>query len=314
MYMYADKNKIAIAKNANLIEFLLEFFSHLIEYDRRKKSYRHTEHDSLVINKDFWYQFSRSRGGDQISFLVEFCEMSFPEAVEALSKFSDISCVESDSENDIQIDDIILSNEDIIDENFTPPAKKSHAKNVRSYLYDRGIPLMTTDMLMEENRLYEDYRRNCVFYCETQKMCILRGTREEKWMKIIRAIPNSYWFFKAGENPQDIYICESPVDCISVYECNHHKPGFYCAMAGLKNRTYLRIVRDLALDSDGILCKNLKLAVDWDAAGKNFLDNEIDRTYKFVALRPTAEEMEKCKDWNDVLQLRLKNRLVWYFK
>ncbi len=314
MYMYADKNKIEIAKNANLIEFLLEFFPHLIEYDRRRKSYRHTEHDSLVINKDFWYRFSRGRGGDQISFLVEFCGMSFTQAVEALSKFSDISYIESDSENDIQVNDIILSDEDIIDENFAPPARKSHAKNVRNYLYGRGIPNETTDMLIEENRLYEDYRRNCVFYCETQKMCILRGTREEKWMKIIRAIPHSYWFFKKGRNPEDIYICESPIDALSVYECNHHRDGYYCALAGLKNRTYLRIVRDLALDPDGNLCKNLKLAVDWDAAGKNFLDNEIDRTYKFVALRPTAQEMDKCKDWNDVLQLRSKTRLIWYYK
>ncbi len=312
--IYANKNQIAIAKNANLIEFLLENYPEIIEYNCRKKSYRHTEHDSLVIKSDFWYQFSRSRGGDQISFLVEFCGMSFPQAVEALSKFSDISYIESDSVNDIQIDDIILSDEDIIDKNFAPPARKSHAKNVRNYLYNRGIPFATSDMLIEQNRLYEDYRRNCVFYCETQKLCILRGTREEKWTKIIRAIPNSYWFFKKGTNPTDIYICESPIDCISVYECTHHKDGYYCAMAGLKNRTYLRIVRDLALDSEGNLCKNLKLAVDWDQAGKNFLDNEIDRTYKFVALRPTDTETESCKDWNDVLQLRSKTRLIWYYK
>lgn len=312
--MYVDKNKIESAKNADLIEFLLENYPQLIEYDRRRKSYRHTEHDSLVINSEFWYRFSQSRGGDQISFLTEFCGMTFPEAVEALSNFSDISCVESDSQKSIKRIDTVLTDEDIIDENFTPPSKKSHAKNVRNYLYNRGIPFATSDMLIEQNRLYEDYRRNCVFYCETQKLCILRGTREEKWTKIIRAIPNSYWFFKKGTNPTDIYICESPIDCISVYECTHHKDGYYCAMAGLKNRTYLRIVRDLALDSEGNLCKNLKLAVDWDAAGQNFLDNEIDRTYKFVALRPTDTETESCKDWNDVLQLRSKNRLIWYFK
>ena len=312
--MYADKNKIAIAKNTDLIEFLLENYPEIIEYNYRKKSYRHTKHDSLVINSDFWYQFSRSRGGDQISFLVTFCEMSFPQALEALSKFSDISCVESDSPKNIKRIDTVLVDEDIIDENFTPPAKKPYAKNVRNYLYNRDIPYATTDMLIEQNLIYEDYRKNCVFYCETQKMCILRGTREEKWMKIIRAIPNSYWFFKKGTNPENIYICESSIDAISVYECNHHRDGYYCALAGLKNRTYLRIVRDLALDSDGNLCKNLKIAVDWDEAGKNFLNNEIDRTYKFVALRPTTAEMEKCKDWNDVLQLRSKNRLIWYYK
>lgn len=312
--MNVDKSKIESAKNADLIEFLKENYPEIIEYNRKRKSYRHAEHDSLVINSEFWYQFSRSRGGDQISFVMEFCDKTFPEAVEELSQFSDISCTESNSPSHIKRSDTVLTDENIIDENFTAPAKKSYAKNVRNYLYNRGIPFATSDMLIDQNLLYEDYRRNCVFYCETQKMCILRGTREEKWMKIIRAIPNSYWFFKKGKNPADIYICESPVDAISVYECNHHRDGYYCALAGLKNRTYLRIVRDLAIDGEGNLCKNLKIAVDWDAAGKNFLDNEIDRTYKFVALRPTNEEMEKCKDWNDVLKLRLKNRLIWYFK
>ena len=312
--MFVEKSKIEAAKNADLIEFLEEKYPHLIEYNRKRKSYRHTDHDSLVINSEFWYQFSQSRGGDQISFVMEFCNKTFPEAVEELSQFSDISCADAKSPKDIKRSDTVLTDENIIDENFTAPAKKSYAKNVRNYLYNRGIPYATTDMLIDQNLLYEDYRRNCVFYCETQKMCILRGTREEKWMKIIRAIPNSYWFFKKGKNPADIYICESPVDAISVYECNHHRDGYYCALAGLKNRTYLRIVRDLAIDGAGNLCKNLKLAVDWDAAGKNFLDNEIDRTYKFVALRPTAQEMDKCKDWNDVLQLRAKTRLIWYYK
>ena len=312
--MYVDKNKIESAKNADLIEFLLENYPQLIEYDRRRKSYRHTEHDSLVINSEFWYRFSQSRGGDQISFLTEFCGMTFPEAVEALSNFSDISYVESDSQKSIKRIDTVLSDEDIIDENFAPPARKSHAKNVRNYLYNRGIPFATIDMLIDQNLLYEDYRKNCVFYRESPGVCILRGTMEEKWTKIICEVSNNYWFFQVGENPSDIFICESPVDAISVYECNHHKTGYYCAMAGLKKRTYLRIINDLALDTEGNLSKNLKLAVDWDAAGQNFLDNEIDKTYKFVAVRPNAEEMEKCKDWNDVLQLRSKNRIIWDFE
>lgn len=312
--MFVEKNKIEAAKNVDLIEFLKENYPEIIEYNRKRKSYRHTEHDSLVINSDFWYRFSQGKGGDQISFVVEYCGKEFPEAVEELSKFSDVSCTESKSPKNITRLDTILTDDNIIDENFTPPAKKPSAKNVRNYLCDRGIPYATTDMLIDQNLLYEDYRKNCVFYRESPGICILRGTGEEKWTKIIREISNNYWFFKVSENPSDIFICESPIDAISVYECNHHRQGYYCAMAGLKKRTYLRIVKDLALDQDGKLCKNIKIAVDWDAAGKNFLDNEVDRSYKFVALRPTAGEMKTCKDWNDILQFRSKNRLIWYFK
>lgn len=312
--MNVDKSKIESAKNADLIEFLKENYPEIIEYNHRRKSYRHTDHDSLVINSEFWYQFSRSRGGDQISFLMEFCDKNFLEAVNELREFSDVSYIEEKSSKNIKHSDTVLTDDNIIDENFTAPAKKPHAKNVRNYLYNRGIPFATIDMLIDQNLLYEDYRKNCVFYRESPGICILRGTKEEKWTKIIREVSNNYWFFKVGENPPDIFICESPIDAVSVYECNHHRHGYYCAMAGLKKRTYLRIVNDLALDEEGNLCKNLKLAVDWDTAGNNFLDNEIDNAFKFVAVRPSTEEMEKCKDWNDILQFRAKNRLIWYIK
>lgn len=44
--------------------------------------------------------------------------------------------------------------------------------------------------------------------------------------------------------------------------------------------------------------------MDWDAAGTNFLDHEIDDFYPFVAVRPSEAEMKITKDWNDVLNLR----------
>ena len=300
--MYVNKEDIETAKNADLIEFLEYNYPHLIEYDRKQKSYRHTEHDSLVINSGFWYRFSKSKGGDQISFVMEFCNKSFPEAVKALCPYADISC--HDYNIPVKQEDISLSDLDIIDENFEAPKKRKYANHVKGYLSDRKISMKTIDMLIEQGLLYEDYRKNCVFYHEENAMCILRGTGDKKWIKIIRKIPNSYWYFKVGENPQNIYICESPIDCISVYECNHHRDGYYCAMAGLKKRTYLRIIHNLALDENGNLCKNIKMAVDWDPAGTNFLDNEIDKTYPFTAVRPSVKEMEKCKDWNDVLKLR----------
>ena len=314
--MYVSKQQIETAKNADLVEFLEINYPTVIEYNMRKKSYRHTEHDSLVIKSDFWYQFSRSHGGDQISFLVKFCNKTFPEAVKELSVFSDISCNDDETKNQKRItrEDIILTDEDIINKNFSAPAQRPSADHVRNYLHGRGISFKTIDMLLEEGILYEDYRRNCVFYRENPRLCLLRGTTNKKWVKIIREIPNSYWYFKVGNNPDTIYICESPIDAISLFECRYKREGYYCAMAGLKKRTYLRIIKDLALDENGNLCKNIKLAVDWDEAGINFLENEIDKSYKFVAVRPQKTEVEKCKDWNDVLQLRLENHLIRYFE
>ena len=303
--MYISKEKIANAKNVDLIEFLEENYPEKIEYNARKKSYRHAEHDSLVINSDFWYQFSRSRGGDQISFLMEFCNKKFAEAVKELSDFYEFSCNEPNSKILLNT---VLSDEDIIFNDFQAPERNVNENYVKRYLFERGIALSVIHTLIRDNLLYEDVRKNCVFYNSNLNFYILRGTSDEKWTKIIREVANSYWFFKVGENPKDIFICESPIDALSIYQCNCYKAGFYCAMAGLKKNTYLRIINDLALDDDGILCKNLKIAVDWDDAGNNFIDNIIDTGYPFYIVRPTEQEMKMTKDWNDILCLR--NKLI----
>ena len=108
-----DVAEIECAKNVDLIEFLMEKYPHLIYYDWKRKSYRHVDHDSLVINRDFWYRFSTGRGGDPISFLMEFCNKTFQEAVKELCLFSDISFRESKSDLQIKHEDIILTEEDI---------------------------------------------------------------------------------------------------------------------------------------------------------------------------------------------------------
>lgn len=303
MYIRISKEDIEKAKNVDLIELLESKYPNTIEYNVRKKSYRHAEHDSLVINGDFWYQFSRSRGGDQISFLMEFCNKTFAEAVKELSDFCEFSCNEPNSK---VLLNAVLSDEDIIFNDFQAPERNVNENYVKRYLFERGIALSVIHTLIRDNLLYEDVRKNCVFYNSNLNFYILRGTGDEKWTKIIREVANSYWFFTVGENPKDVFVCESPIDALSLYRCNNYQKGIYCAMAGVKKNTYLRIINDLALDDDGILCKNLKIAVDWDEAGNNFIDNIIDTGYPFCVVRPSNEEMKNTKDWNDVLLLRKK--------
>lgn len=300
--MHVTEAEIDQAKEVNLIRFLSSEYPNLIVYDQKRRSYCHADHDSLVINEHYWYRFSTSEGGDQIRFLTEYCGKKFQNAVRDLCDFDD------DIASMRFVDARKSAQNSHKDEEYEPPTRGCTDYNMSKYLQERGISWMTIQMLMKQNLLYEDCRRNCVFQRENPGLCILRGTRGEKWTKIICETPNNYWFFKAGEDPIDVFICESPIDAISLYECNQRRCGYYCAMGGLKEQTYLRIINDLALDEDSNLCKNIKIAVDWDAAGRRFLDHTISNEYKFVALRPSETEMKCTKDWNDVLQLRKRQK------
>lgn len=300
--MRVNPEEIDRAKETNLIHFLSNEYPDLIVYDLRRRSYCHADHDSLIINDRYWYRFSTSEGGDQIEFLKRFCGKKLPEAVRALCDFDDdVASVRS-------VDAKKSHYDNNIDKNYKPPTRGYTHYNMSKYLQERSISWNSIQMLMDQDLLYEDFRKNCVFQRKDPGMCILRGTRGEKWTKIIREIPNNYWFFKVGEDPSDIFICESPIDAISLYECNKCRDGYYCAMGGLKRATYSRIIDDLALDENLKLCKNIKIAVDWDDAGRRFLDYTVDSTYKFIALYPSEVEMKRTKDWNDVLQLRRKEK------
>lgn len=78
--------EMTIAKETDLPDLL----SHLGYQVRRLGSYYTTrEMDSIRIkNRRSWRRYSTGQGGDAITFLQEFCDKSFPKAVNYLLEFN----------------------------------------------------------------------------------------------------------------------------------------------------------------------------------------------------------------------------------
>ncbi len=76
------------ANHVNLPQFLM---SHGFDLKKVGREYVWNEHDSLHIKdnepgeRGAWYRFSEHQGGDNIGFLREYMNMSFADAVEALT-------------------------------------------------------------------------------------------------------------------------------------------------------------------------------------------------------------------------------------
>lgn len=72
----------------NLPQFLM---AHGFDLKKVGKEYVWKDHDSLHIKdngpgeRGAWFRFSEDKGGDNIGFLREYMEMSFVDAVEALT-------------------------------------------------------------------------------------------------------------------------------------------------------------------------------------------------------------------------------------
>ena len=95
--------------------------------------------------------------------------------------------------------------------------------------------------LVYHRLLYEDTRGNAVFVNQKKgrEIAILRGTltyAKEAFKRIDTSESNNYWVFE-NQNVDTVYVCESPIDAISLYELNGQKFGAYVAMGGVKNKT-----------------------------------------------------------------------------
>lgn len=286
--MTVDETIKQAAKNVNLRNFLASQYPDEIKFDTKTKQYRNPIHDSLVISEHAWYRFSTGEGGDTIQYLMVMHNKSFQEAAIELAEYAGVNPEYWQTPR-------------IKNSEYEPPkpARLSSQKTLE-YLRGRAISDETIQMLLQKNLVYTDERHNIVFKCNVfgNEIFVIKGTSSKaKFNQIITSVSNNYWYFKAGKNPCAIYICESPIDAISLYECNKKKPGIYTSMCGLKITTLKYIVRDLNPQGD----IPVKIAVDWDKRGKEFYaKHKLDELYPFVG---AGKYKEHTKDWNEVLQL-----------
>ena len=145
--------------------------------------------------------------------------------------------------------------------------------------------------------LYEDPRGNVVFANNKKgrEIAISRGTvsyDSDPYKRIDTSESNNYWVFE-NQNVDTVYVCESPIDAISLYELREKGSGAYIAMGGVKDKTLQKIISDYPESQ-------IVIATDWDEKGEAFAQE--NKNYCSKILRPDSEDMKNTKDWNDILR------------
>ncbi len=287
--MRVGYGQIESARDVNFIDFLSSEYPEHIAFNTKTKEYFNPAHDSIKFYPQGFYRFSNGKGGDGIRYLMEYIGLKFPEAVAILNRFDGYA-------SDVQIKSIEREKKykAYKSEEKEMPKKSPNNIDLLTYLInERGIDRDTVDMLLEQGVIYQDTRRNVVFINDKTDFAVLRGTVEN--FKQVWKPGNGYWCFSAGEDPQEVFITEAPIDAISLYILRDKAPGIYCAMGGLKPNTLERIIVDYPKH-------NFFLAPDWDDKGKKFKSEAKKHSIKY--LYPKPERLEKagfCKDWNELL-------------
>ena len=143
-----------IARETDLPELL----SHL-GYQVKRVGRFHTtaEMDSLQIkDRRTWFRYSQGIGGDAITFLQQFCDKTFPEAVEYLLTFQARPETLLSKQNQ-------SPSRTSRQKSFALPPRNVDDRRVFAYLRKRGIAAQVIRQFMNSGSLYEDAVHHTAF-------------------------------------------------------------------------------------------------------------------------------------------------------
>ena len=225
---------------------LLELLTHLGYQVKRIGRYHTTaEMDSLRIkDRRTWFRYSQNTGGDAITLVQQFCDKTFPEAVEYLLTFNGRA-------RDSPAKAVPSVKRDEVQKPFTLPPRNTDDRRVFAYLRKRGIAAQVIRQFMNSGLLYEDAEHhNCVFvgkdHAGQAKYAGLRGTydRDGKGFRgdVTGSDKNVGFAIPHDPTSDQVRVFEAPIDLMS-YLTLHREPINAVALCGLYDgalETYLK--------------------------------------------------------------------------
>lgn len=297
------------AKSANLIDYMLihhpdKVFTHY--------GVRDSEHDSLVLYSDSFCRYSTGEVQDNIYYLEHYQGYRWRDAVLELAAFARESY---DKPGTPAFDSGFHKKTD----RFFRPVETNHIELITDYLHnERGISIDTIQNLIKIKKIYpataSDLGKDFVCFAnEIMEYYSLRNISSDGLPKLqYTKNTGGFWWFSPldflGESsllnflkrtgnlyPSTVplYICESPIDTISLYELTHEN-AIYAAMGGLKPNVALNIIQEFSTckSGDSENQRKIVIATDNDKPGNKFIES-------FPV--PHERICPNLKDWNEDL-------------
>ena len=252
------------------------------------------EHDSIFIRESKWYDHKNQIGGNTITFLQHFYDMTFLEAVDDLLNGETPTIDNKQYKND-----------------FIPPKKElkllpkgKDTKKVFDYLVkQRFLSSEIVLYFVSRGLIYQESRYgNVVFvgldeHGEPKSAC-QKSTNNYHFKNTLEDSDKKYGFHHKGTNDR-LFVFESAVDLLSYLTLypKDWKENSYLALDGLGAKAMIHFL-DTYVNLDEV-----HICIDYDAAGietfDKFKDMLIEKNYSTDKI---VREYPICKDWNEVLK------------
>ena len=281
----------------NLPQFLM---SHGFDLKKVGKEYVWKEHDSLHIKdngpgeRGQWFRFSENKGGDNIGLLREYMDMSFIDAVEALTgEHIDCTYISSHTYEPKPVQQTARE---------LSLAEADNCRRVFAYLCKtRGLDYdMLSELVKKGVISQEEKTGNVLFkYFDTDGKVIgaekVGTSTEHKFKGIATGSASGHGFEVVCGTGEKAFFFESAIDMLSYLQM-HSKELDNCrlvSMMGVKPN----IVLDTMLRHN-IAPENVFLCSDNDTAGNEFAQR-LQEQYHDMKRIITPDTY---KDWNDMLR------------
>ena len=279
-----EKALIKKARQANLAEYLLSVGVPLVREGNRHK---HKEHDSLTFTENSYYWNSRREHGNAIDYLTKHMNISFIDAVLALTG-GDFAVRKSKVGSDVFSLGDLCDNQD----------------KVRQYLdKTRLVGYGVIDLIVNKKLLFQEVRtNNAVFpmYDESDNVvgAELQGITAKRFKGIKGGSKYGYGFnvrFEENNIFDYALFFESAIDLLSFidFKLYHEKKSLnrciLVSMSGLKINIVKHSLKAFAGDLNVVLC------VDNDEAGRAFIEEVDGAGVGYKLCLPD----EQYKDWSE---------------
>ncbi len=283
--MAIEQSIIQQARRADLANYLIARGEPLA---RDGKGYYHKIHDSIKIYNNMYCWNSKGSKGNSLSFLQEFYNMPFLEAIKELT-----------GEQSRQVVPLVAQNQAA--RILVMPDKADNVKRVIAYLLQtRRINKPALKLCFDQHLIYQDTNGNTVFRMTNDIGEVvgaeIRGTGQQPFKGIAAGSKLGYGFnIKLGAELNRMIVFESSIDLLSFITLNYEKLNgrLLVSMAGLKEQTLINMAKLHNIPLNKVCC-----CVDQDGAGRQFADDMRGKHGTNTYLPPIELNV---KDWNEML-------------
>lgn len=305
------EDQITRANEVNLVRFLSARGE---RFKKAGREYRWEKHDSVTICENKWYRHSQGKGGWPVDFMMEFYDLSFPDAVKELldgeearvglkTSLPEKRAIPYVEDGGLAVADPIPTKEMVL------PEADENQDHIMEYLVDqRKLDKDIVSEFIKRGDIYQEKDHQRVVFVGRDsegnpRYASWRNAGEEQLRGDVSGSQKEYCFKSVAFWDEDkqrkrlarkLYVFESPIDLLSfltLYPKYWHE-NHYLSLGGVSAKALKTFLSERSEVEQIILC------LDNDKAGHEACAKLFDS----IPARYTVNQLVPSKkDWNEVL-------------